>query len=88
MTENIVFSNCATRAIPASTAIAVEHDLRDQLTGMVLGSSQTAVAAQLGITVQYLNDILHGKRGISNRIAQVLGWRELVVFVKPDIKGE
>jgi hypothetical protein len=36
----------------------------------------------LNITPQYLNDILHGRRDISEQVADRLGYRRLVVFEK------
>jgi transcriptional regulator with XRE-family HTH domain len=45
-------------------------------------SSQKKVARHLNITPQYLNDILHGRRDISEQVADRLGYRRLVVFEK------
>lgn len=88
MTEKLSFpitittERFAANRIHAGSQIAIDHDLRDQLTGMVLESSQTGIAAQLGITVQYLNDILHAKRPVSGMVSEKLGWKRQTVFVR------
>jgi hypothetical protein len=68
--------------------IAVEHDLRDQISELVHVSSQTEAARELGISVGYLNDVLHGRRPISVRLAQKLGWKKLAVFMRLPGGGE
>lgn len=62
---------------------AIEHDILDRLSDMVLASSQTQVAGKLGISVQYLGDMLHGRRRVSNSLARKLGWERKVVFIGP-----
>ena len=62
--------------------LVIEHDLLDQLTDWVRNDSQTAVARELGIKVPTLNPVLHGKRGVSGRLADRLGWERVTVFVK------
>lgn len=42
--------------------------------------SPAEAARQLGITPQYIGDILHGNRGISEAIANKLGYRKVTVF--------
>jgi plasmid maintenance system antidote protein VapI len=42
--------------------------------------SQSAVARELGITRAYMSDIVRGRRGISPRIANSLGFKKRVVF--------
>lgn len=59
-----------------------QTDLLIQIRKMVGESSQTAVAAKLGITVQMVNDLVHGRRDISSRIAAVLGYEREIVFRK------
>jgi len=39
-----------------------------------------AIAAQLGISPQYLCDIMHGRRAISARVAEKLGYRQVVEY--------
>jgi hypothetical protein len=64
--------------------LAVEHDLRDNLTDLVERSgTQTALARDLGISGVYLCDILHGRRGISEKLAGKMGWRKVTVYVRP-----
>ena len=59
-----------------------QEDLLTQLKKMVADSSQTSVAAQLGVTVQMVNDLVHGRRDISSRIAAVLGYEREIIFRK------
>lgn len=42
--------------------------------------SQKATAEKLGISPQYINDLLRGRREFSAKIAVLLGWRREVVF--------
>jgi hypothetical protein len=63
--------------------VAVEHDLRDQISELSIVKTQTLAAIQLGISVSYLNDILHGRSGISDEVARALGWNRMIVFVQP-----
>lgn len=65
-----------------------EHQMRDAITDLVdeLGS-QVAVADQLRLCPSHLNDILHGRRGISDRVAERLGWRKVSVFVRGEDPG-
>jgi hypothetical protein len=63
--------------------VAVEHDLRDQISELVHVSSQTEAAKELHTSTGYLNDVLHGRRAISGRLAQELGWKKLAVFMRP-----
>ena len=45
-------------------------------------SSQKHVAEEIGITPQFLSDVLSGRREVTSRIANAMGyWRE-IVFVK------
>lgn len=41
--------------------------------------SQTAAAAALGISVPYINDMLHGKRNVSDEMLDKLGLKRVVV---------
>lgn len=47
--------------------------------------TQAAAAVKLGISQQYISDMLHQKRDISQEVAEKLGFRRIVVFeeVKP-----
>lgn len=42
--------------------------------------TQKATAKELGISPQYLGDILAGRREISDRVAKALGFRRVVTF--------
>jgi plasmid maintenance system antidote protein VapI len=49
------------------------------------GTSQTTIAAELGFSVPYIQAILSGSKPLSDRMAEVLGYRPLpVVYVKKD----
>ena len=43
-------------------------------------TSQKRVAAGLGITPQFLNDVLRGRRDVSENLAMALGYRRCVYF--------
>ena len=45
-----------------------------------VSSTQAAVARQLGIPRQHMADLLSGKRGISESLAQSLGFKRRIVF--------
>jgi DNA-binding transcriptional regulator YdaS (Cro superfamily) len=45
-----------------------------------LVGSQKQAAIQLGITPQYLNDILHQRREISTRVADAMGYDRIVSY--------
>lgn len=42
--------------------------------------TQKYAAIDLGISPQYFNDLLHGKREITERVAKELGFRRRIVF--------
>ena len=65
--------------------IVAEHDMRDTLTVMIdERGSQRAVAQELGVSQAYLGDVLHGRRGVSAKLAGKLGYERVVVFVRRD----
>lgn len=77
--------DCSIRAqakLGGNGMLAIEHDLLDQLTDRVLSSSQCKVAAELGVSTSYLNDVLRGRRCVSDHLAMRIGWQRVVVFVK------
>lgn len=57
-------------------------DLHQELWQRVNASNQRSVAASLGVSVAMLNDVLHGRRGVTERIALALGYRREIVFRK------
>jgi len=57
-------------------------DLMRELRGRVGKATQTAVAAELGVSLQHLNDLLMGRRKMSERVAAAMGYRMEVVFRK------
>jgi Helix-turn-helix len=44
--------------------------------------SQKKAARLLGITPQHVNDILHGRREISERVASALGYQRVVTYIE------
>lgn len=61
------------------TQDAVIAHVRDQIRRH---GSQRAYAAHVGISQQYLCDVLNGRRDISAELAALLGFERLVVYVK------
>jgi plasmid maintenance system antidote protein VapI len=82
-TNNPSISEPSARAASALNGrILTEHDLRDRLTDMVAEhGSQKVVANIMGVSKGYLNDVLMGRRPVSEHMAERLGWRKFVVFV-------
>lgn len=81
-TAKMVFSILAEHQFRDRGLLVIEHDLLDQLTDWVRNDSQRVVAGELGISVAYLNDVLHGRRSVSEALARRLGWERATVFVK------
>lgn len=60
-----------------------EHDMRELLDAMIeTHGSQRAFADELGISTGQLNDVLHGRRGVSGGVGEKLGFGRLIVFVE------
>jgi plasmid maintenance system antidote protein VapI len=57
-------------------------ELLNEIRGLVEKSSQTEVAERLGIGIQMVNDIIHERRVISERIAEAMGYTREMVFRK------
>lgn len=58
-----------------------EHLLDDIRLGVRTTGSQKKVAESLGISPQYLNDVLAGRREISEALAERLGYRRIVLYM-------
>lgn len=58
-----------------------EQQLIDILKRQVKGSSQKAVALKLGVTPQFLCDVLGRRRNISETLARALGYSREYVFI-------
>lgn len=43
-------------------------------------TTRKAVAQRCGISLQYLGDILHGRRAVSAQVALAFGFRRIVLF--------
>jgi transcriptional regulator with XRE-family HTH domain len=61
------------------TAVNVIQELEKQVSRH---GSQKAAATALGISAQYLNDLLQGRRDASDNILEKLGLRRVVVRAK------
>jgi len=81
-TQKTELSIRAEAAFQGRGLIAIQHDLLDQLSDRVHNDSQTSVARELGVSRAFLNQVLHGKRPVSETLARKLGWERVTVFVK------
>ncbi len=60
-----------------------ETDVLDALRSLITREGgQRAVARSLDVSAAYINDILHGRRGVSERIANALGFSQQVTYQK------
>ena len=57
-------------------------DLIEGLRLRAAWKKQKNVAAELGISPQFLSDLLRGRKEITPRVAEAMGYRRMVVFVK------
>jgi hypothetical protein len=90
MPEKIIFAPPHPLLLPTERAaeilegrIATEYDMRGELTRLVeqLGN-QKKTAARLGISKQYLGDVLIGRRPVSSPLAARLGYQKVEVFIQ------
>ena len=58
------------------------EDVMAELRSRVAASTQRAVATDLGVSFQHLNDLLNGRRAMSERIAEAMGYERKIVFRK------
>lgn len=68
----------AQRMAEVGTADDVLSVLRDECTSL---GSQKAWAKKQGVSPAYVNDILQGRREISDRVAEMLGFERHVIFI-------
>jgi len=57
---------------------AVLNDLRQKAEHI----GQTQLAKDLGISLSMMNDLVHGRRDISERVAEALGYSREIIFRK------
>jgi len=57
-----------------------QEALLDILQKKTIDKTQREVAKELGISYQYLNDILQGRRNISDNIAKRLGYTRITII--------
>ncbi len=50
--------------------------------------SQKAWAEKHGLSPAYVSDIIHGRREISDKVAQLLGYSRQVSFKRSEVHGE
>lgn len=81
-TKEMKLSTRAERLLDGSARVATEHDILDELTDRVRDESQRAVASALGFSTAFLNDVLRGRRSISDHLAERMGWERVTVFIK------
>lgn len=60
---------------------ATQEELHLELRGMVLKSTLTTVAKQLAVSVPFLHDVLKGRRNLTDKVAEAMGYRKEVVVV-------
>lgn len=58
------------------------EDLMRELRERVAKSSQRSVAAELGVSAQHMNDLMLGRRKMSESIALAMGYTREIVFRK------
>jgi plasmid maintenance system antidote protein VapI len=61
---------------------SIETVLRELERKVAASGTQRRYAAQIGVSQQYLCDVLRGRRGVSAELAQKLGYERLEVFRK------
>lgn len=57
-------------------------DIRNHLAACCQRTTQKRVAIALGVSPQYLCDIIKGRREISEQVAEKLGFERVVTFVR------
>jgi len=61
--------------------IVTGHDLLDMISSMVdAKGTKRAVAAQFGISEHFLGDVLLGRRPMSAKLAEALGYEKITVY--------
>lgn len=66
-----------------SGEIVTTHDLLDMITAKIeAGKSQGEVAREMGVSAIMLHSVLHGRKGIGERIPEALGYERVVVWVR------
>jgi transcriptional regulator with XRE-family HTH domain len=57
-----------------------EHGVRMLLLCLTAGRTQRQLAQEIGVSPQFLNDILHGKRVPSGKVLDYLGFERVVLY--------
>lgn len=58
--------------------ITINHIARD-LKILILATSQSEVARRFGYSRSYMNDIVHGRRPVSDELAAKMGYQKVTV---------
>lgn len=61
-----------------------ELELRDKLKAQCDASNQTAVAESLGLTLSYVNDVLHMRRRPGPKMLRAMGLQQRITYVPLD----
>ena len=72
----------------SQTSFLTEQDVRAHLACCCKGRTQKTVAEELGVSPQYLSEILRGRREVSAQIARKIGLVRCVLFEHPAQEAE
>jgi hypothetical protein len=69
-----------------------EEDLREKLRSMIGWRSGVKVTAkslaeEWGLSQAYLSDVLNGRRGIADKLADALGYERIVTFRRRELEN-
>lgn len=79
----VAFSPSATReTLPCLTETEMLEKIREM--AKACPGAQKGMASSFGLSPQYINDLVHGRRSITDRVAIHLGYRMVVIFVPFD----
>ena len=57
-------------------------NIRMRLAALSIKDSQVVVAERLGFTTAFINDVIHGRRGITEKLAAAMGYQRVTLFKK------
>lgn len=61
-----------------------QDDMRMELARLCAVSTQTAVGERLGFSAQFINDVLAERRGVTDALANAMGYRRVVRFKRKE----
>lgn len=59
-----------------------EDHVREILKKRAAAASQTQLAIDLGVSLAFVNDAIHGRRNLSDKLANALGYEKVTVYRK------